>query len=156
MADQPLPPFVKPSDTAPLPVVFTAFSKTHFYCGEALCQFVFSRGAAPLNPFKAYGYFLGDRVDRDLVRRANNTLVRRCDELWVFGPISDGVLFEIFLALEAGMPVRFFTISTWAREIEDLPDLRALVFEADALPPSGRAGEVQDLIRAALDRAATQ
>jgi hypothetical protein len=136
---------LKKSDTRPLPVVFTAFSKTHFYCGDALCEFVFGRGGAPLNPFKAYGYFLNDRVDRDLVRRANNTLIQHSDALWVFGPISDGVLFEIFLALDRGMPVRFFTIATRASEIEEIGGPEALVFEEDAAPPE-RVEEVRGLL----------
>lgn len=136
---------LKKSDARPLPVAFTAFSKTHFYCGDALCEFVFSRGFAPLNPFKAYGYFLNDRVDRDLVRRANNTLIQRSDALWVFGPISDGVLFEVFLALDRGMPVRFFTIATRAAEIADIPGPEGLTFEEDAAPPE-RVEEVRALL----------
>ena len=152
----PFPPdiaaLLKKSDTRPLPVVFTAFSKTHFYCGDALCEFVFSRGGAPLNPFKAYGYFLNDRVDRDLVRRANNTLLARSDALWVFGPISDGVLFEVFLALDRGLPLRFFTIATRACEIADIPGPEGLEFEADAAPPE-RIWEVRALLAGVWDAA---
>jgi hypothetical protein len=45
--------------TAELPVVFTAQSKLHFYCRDAICEFVFNQGAVPVNPFRLYEYFLG-------------------------------------------------------------------------------------------------
>ncbi|MFO0704608.1 MAG: hypothetical protein U0517_01355 [Candidatus Andersenbacteria bacterium] len=71
-------------------------------------RFVIQHGAVPLNPFMIFDYFLLDSVERDAVRDGNNTLVRRCDELWVFGQISDGVLVEINLATSLNKPVRFF------------------------------------------------
>jgi len=66
--------FEKP--TAQLPIVFTAQSKKCYYCRDAVCEFVFNQGAVPLNPSRLYGYFLADRVDRELVRQANNNLIR--------------------------------------------------------------------------------
>jgi hypothetical protein len=65
-----------------------------------------------------FEYFLSDRVDRDLVRRANNTIVQAADETWVFGTqISNGVLFEIDLARKYSKPVKFFTLGTRIEEI---------------------------------------
>ena len=63
----------------------------------------------PINPFANFDYFLFDAVERDTVRRANNTLVARADELWVFGSIADGVRAEIIQAQQQNKPVRFFT-----------------------------------------------
>ena len=57
-----------------------------------------------------FDYFLLDAVERDTVRRANNTLVARADELWVFGSIADGVRAEIIQAQQQNKPVRFFTV----------------------------------------------
>ncbi len=65
--------------TAELPVVFTAQSKLHFYCRDATCEFVFNQGAIPVNPFRLYEYFLADRVDRDLIRQANNNIPKLSD-----------------------------------------------------------------------------
>ena len=108
------------SSSAPMPTVFTAQSKEHFYCRDAICEFVLSHGAVPLNPFRVFEYFLGDRVERDLIRRGNNNLVRISDQLWVFGcRIADGVLFEILLARELDKPVRFFTIDNRADRIRE-------------------------------------
>lgn len=119
------------SSTAPRPTVFTAQSKRHYYCRDAICEFVFLRGAVPLNPFRAFGYFLGDRVDRQLVREANNNLIRLADELWVFGiTIANGVLFEVAYAHQLGKAVRFFTVAARASEIRGAP-VEALRFESE-------------------------
>ena len=89
-------------------VVFTAQSKRYFYCREAICEFAFSRRAIPLNPFMAFGYFLADRTERDDVREANDAILSKCDELWVFGrELANGVLHEIAIAADAEMPIRF-------------------------------------------------
>lgn len=109
------------SPTQPLPVVFTAQSKVFFYCRDAVCEYVFSQGAVPVNPFRVFEYFLGDRVERDLVRQGNNNLIRIVDELWVFGEmIADGVLAEICLARELKKPTRFFTIHNKATKIQEI------------------------------------
>jgi hypothetical protein len=107
--------------TKPFPVVFTAQSKQHFFCRDAICVFVLGHKYVPLNPFKAFDYFLNDRVDRDLVRGANFNLVRISDELWVFGDtIANGVLAEIKYAMELKKTIRFFTISADPKEIRPL------------------------------------
>jgi hypothetical protein len=115
--------------------VFTAQSKKYYYCRDAVCEFVFRRGCVPLNPFRAFGYFLGDRVDRTAVREGNNNLIQRSDELWVFGEtLANGVLFEVLYARQLEKPVRFYTIGTRADEIGSIspdrlrfePELRRL------------------------------
>ena len=117
------------SSVEPLKVVFTAQSKREFYCRDAVCEYALAQGCVPLNPFRCFEYFLGDRVDRDLIRQANNNLVRVADELWVFGPIADGVLFEIEYALTLGKPIRFFTIASQANEITPIVQPDDLRFE---------------------------
>jgi hypothetical protein len=92
------------------PVVFTAMSKHAFYFRAYIVKYAFEQGVVPVNPFMSFDYFLLDSVDRDLVRSGNNTLLGRCDELWVFGPVSDGVLAEIQMARSLEMPVKYFEI----------------------------------------------
>lgn len=106
--------------TQQLPVVYTAQSKLNFFCRDVICEFVLLQQAVPLNPFRMFDYFLGDRVDRNCVRRANNNCVRIADEIWVFGNISDGVFHEIRYALDLGKKVRYFTLSTKADEIREV------------------------------------
>jgi len=49
-------------------------------------------------------------VNRDEVREANNNIVKRADEIWVFGAVSNGVLAEIKIAQEQKKPIKFFKI----------------------------------------------
>jgi len=103
-------------------IIFTAQSKKFFYCRDAICAYVLKQGCVPLNPFRVFEYFLGDRVHRDLVRQANFNLIRVADELWVFGrDIADGVLAEIKYAHGLDKPIRAFTIGNRVREIREVP-----------------------------------
>lgn len=91
-------------------LIYTAHSKHYFYYRVFISKYVLEQHKVPLNPFMIFDYFLFGAVDPDLVREGNNNLVKRCDEVWVFGPISDGVLAEIKLAKEIGRPVKYFAI----------------------------------------------
>jgi hypothetical protein len=91
-------------------LVYTAMSKHFFYFRMFISRYVLEQGKVPLNPFMLFDYFLLDCVDRNLVRDANNSLVHRADQLWVFGPISNGVLVEILLAQKANKPISYFKI----------------------------------------------
>jgi hypothetical protein len=91
-------------------LIYPAHSKHYFYFTNHVSKFVLEKGHVPLNPFMIHQYFLLDTVKRDLIRDSNNTLVSRSDELWVFGPVSDGVLDEIRLAKKMGKPLKYFEI----------------------------------------------
>lgn len=123
-------------------LVFTAQSKRYFYCREAVCEFAFSRGVVPINPFMTFGFFLADRTDREAIKEANNALVLRCDELWVFGrELANGVLREITLAARAGKPIRFFSIEERAERITEL-HVEHLSFEEEVRTGAGRTRDV--------------
>jgi hypothetical protein len=124
------------SSVEPLPIVFTALSKRRFYCRDAVCEYVFAKGMAPLNPYCAFDYFLGDRAPRELVRQATNNLVRLADEVWVFGEVSDSVLFEILYAQRLEKPVRYLTIDDRPKEIRR-SSVDALEFEPEVLQHFG-------------------
>lgn len=91
-------------------LVYTAMSKHFFYFRAHISKYVLEHGKVPLNPFMLFDYFLLDSVNRDVVREANNSLVLRAEEVWVFGPISNGVLAEITLAKRGGKPISYFRI----------------------------------------------
>ncbi len=99
------------------PLVFTAHAAESAYLRERVCAFVLERGAVPVNPWMAGGYFLYGLVDKDLVRGANNNLLMRCDELWVFGTPSDGVDVEVAWAEGNGVPVRWFDLDHYGEAI---------------------------------------
>jgi monomeric isocitrate dehydrogenase len=69
-----------------------------------------------------FDYFLLDAVEHDLVREGNNNLVKRCDEIWVFGSVSNGVLAEIQIANRQGRPVRYFAIEKPHKIVETTKD----------------------------------
>jgi hypothetical protein len=100
-------------------LVYTAMSKHLFYFRMHISRYVLQNGGVPLNPFMVFDYFLQDNVDRDLVREGNNNLVKRSDELWIFGPVSNGVLAEVQIANKNGKPVRYFAVidSTEIKEV---------------------------------------
>ena len=91
-------------------VVFAAMSKRSFYLREHIIKYVLQQGFTPMCAFMMYSYFLLDTVDRSALIRANNELIRRSDELWVFGPISDGVEAEITFAKELKQPISYYII----------------------------------------------
>lgn len=91
-------------------LVYTAMSKHFFYFRMHISKYVIENHKVPLNPFMIFEYFMLDSVDRDLVREWNNNLVMRCDELWVFGPISNGVLAEIKIAKNMKKTIKYFKI----------------------------------------------
>lgn len=91
-------------------LVYPAHSKHYFYFRQHISKFVLEQNCVPLNPFMIFEYFMLDTVERDIIRNANNNLVKRADEVWVFGPISDGVLEEIRLAKQEAKPIRYFAI----------------------------------------------
>lgn len=102
------------------PIIYTAQSKNVYYAKMLICRFVITKGSVPLNPFNAFGYFLDDLVERDEVRICNSNLIRIADELWSFGPISDGVLMEIEYAMRLNKPLKFFSVGSEYKEIKNL------------------------------------
>lgn len=98
------------SQTQHMPLVYTAMSKHLFYYRLHISKYVLEQNKVPLNPFMIFDYFLLDTVDRNLVRAGNNNIIKKADEVWVFGPISNGVLAEILLAKKEGTPLRWFAI----------------------------------------------
>lgn len=151
---------IKVSTTEERKVVFTAQSKQYFYCRDVVCEYVLSNGCIPVNPFRIFDYFLSDRVERDLIRNGNNEMIKRCDELWVFGNVSDGVLFEIYMCRQMGKPVRFFNIATRSSEIRELkteeitfePEIHSYgVKREDLLVLVENRGAVPDALQMELD-----
>jgi hypothetical protein len=138
------------------PLVFTAQSKRFFYCRDVVCHFVLEHGRVPLNPFQVFGYFLSDRVDRDLVREGNNVLVARSDEVWVFGQeLANGVLMEIQVAAQHGKPIRFFSIDSRPESIREL-HLSQLTFEDEVFHSTGlRKDQLLQHVRELLDAQVT-
>lgn len=91
-------------------LIYTAFSKKLFYFRMHITKFVLEKNCAPLNPFMIHEYFLLDTINRDKIRKSNNELVKKADEIWIFGEISDGVAAEIQLAKKTNKPIKYFSV----------------------------------------------
>jgi hypothetical protein len=89
-------------------VVFAAMSKRNFFLREHIIKYVLQKGCTPTCAFMMFSYFLLDTVERKKLITANNDLIKRSDELWVFGEISDGVREEILLANKLNKPIHYF------------------------------------------------
>ena len=125
-------------------IVFTSHSKHYFYFRMLICKYVLENDCIPLNPFNVWGYFVYELVDRALVRRGNYNIIRRVDELWVFGPITDGVLVEIGYAMEENKPIKFFSVGSRYEDIRPM-ELDELTFDESVL-----ADKTEDSIRIML------
>jgi hypothetical protein len=102
-------------------VVFAAMSKNNFYLREHIIKYILEKGYTPTCAFMMFSYFLLDTVERGKLIRANNDLIRRSDELWVFGEISDGVDKEIRLAKKRKMPVVYYDIKNGVGIFRKIP-----------------------------------
>jgi hypothetical protein len=111
-------------------LIYTAMSKKNFFQKWRVVKFVLEKVLVPLNPFMLYDYFLVDAVNHDLVRDANHKIIDRCDELWVFGEIADGVKREIEMAKRLNKPIKYFDISKLPGGIKELSENK-IVFEGD-------------------------
>lgn len=114
------------------PVIFAAFSKRNFFWRDHIIKHVLEHDRVPISAFVMFGYFLADTLPRELLIDANNDLVRRCDELWVFGEISNGVEAEISIARSLGKPIKFFSINPGDREIKEVEESE-MVYEKQYL-----------------------
>ena len=99
-------------------VVFAAMSKRNFYLREHIIKFILRQGHTPTCAFMMFSYYLLDTVERSNLIRANNDLIRRSDELWVFETISDGVREEIKLAKSLNMPIKYFILHNTGTTLE--------------------------------------
>ncbi len=107
-------------------VIFTAMSKKTFYMREHIIKFVLEHGYTPTCAFMMFSYFLLDTVNRQGLISANNELIRRSDELWVFGDISDGVKEEIKLARELKQPIKYYKVNYPTLDIVEIDETLAV------------------------------
>ena len=72
------------------------------------------------------------------VVRGNNNLIIASNEIWCFGPIADGVMAEIRLAIDLGLKIRFFTIGKRIKDIKEI-SVEEIIFEDELLEQESRA-----------------
>ena len=77
---------------------------------QGYCRFAVSKGYIPLAPHLHYPQFLDDEDmdERELGLRFALVLLNKCEELWVFDKISQGMAKEIAKAKKRGIPIKYF------------------------------------------------
>lgn len=103
-------------------VVFAAMSKKYFYMREYIIKHILQQGKTPSCAFMMYSYYLLDTVSRQSLISANNGLIKKSDEIWVYGPISDGVKEELKLSRKLGLPEKYFAIAYPSCEFTEIAE----------------------------------
>lgn len=99
-------------------VVFIAMNSKYFRIREWLTKFVFEQEAIPVNCLMLYGYYLYDMVPKEKVIEAYSEVAKKCDELWVFGEVSDGIRDAMRIARKKNMPIKYFDVSRFPHIFE--------------------------------------
>lgn len=76
-------------------------------------RFAVDRGTIPIAPHLLLPQYMEEETERDLAIRSDLEILKRCDELWVFGAeerLSAGMEAELDTAKGLEMVIRFFTV----------------------------------------------
>jgi hypothetical protein len=97
----------------PLIYIASPFSgdiETNVERAKRYCRFAISKDYIPLAPHLHYPRFLddGDVEERELGLHIALILLGKCEEVWVFGEISQGMVDEIAKAERRKMPIKYF------------------------------------------------
>ena len=97
----------------PLVYIASPFSgdvETNVERAKRYCKFAISKDYIPLAPHLHYPQFLDDKDmdERELGLHFALILLGKCEELWVFGEVSQGMADEIEKAERRKMPIKYF------------------------------------------------
>lgn len=76
-------------------------------------RFAVDHDAIPIAPHLLLPQYMEEETERDLAIQSDLEILKRCDELWVFGAeerLSAGMKAELDTAKGLGMVIRFFTV----------------------------------------------
>lgn len=111
-----------------MPTVFTGMSKHNFYLKDHISNFILKEHRVPLNPYMLFGYYMGDAIERDFVRKGSYELLLTADELWIFGIIADGIVTEIELAMKHNKPIHFYAMDETGLDFKEIVNMDDLKF----------------------------
>ncbi|GAC1338812.1 MAG: hypothetical protein NVSMB29_05160 [Candidatus Dormibacteria bacterium] len=106
----------------PKDLIYVALGNRHFFWRAHITKFVLDEGAVPICPQMLFDYYLLHTVPKEVVREAFNNLIVRCDQMWVFGPMSLGVKVQIGIAKRLRKPVRYYDISDLPYRLVSVPE----------------------------------
>jgi len=109
----------------PKRLVYVALSNRNFYWRQHITKFVLDEGAVPICPFMLFDYYLLHTVPKETVREAFNNLIVKCDEMWVFGPMSLGVRVQVGIAKRLRKPLKYYDIADLPYRLVNIPEAMA-------------------------------
>ena len=96
----------------PLVYVCSAFSgdvEGNTEKARQYARFAVDSGAIPIVPHLMFPQFMDEASERDLALFMGMVLMRKCEEVWVFGTQTAGMKAEVAKAKRKQMKVRYFT-----------------------------------------------
>ena len=80
----------------------------------AYCRAIAEAGAVPMAPHLYFSGYLDDRIpeERTAGMKMGLHILKRCDELWVFGTPTEGMKGEIKLAMSLNIPILYIPEET--------------------------------------------
>ena len=70
------------------------------------CRYAIDRGCVPIVPHLYLPSVLSEETERELALQLDLKLIEHCDEIWVCGELSDGMVCEMSYAAKHGIPMR--------------------------------------------------
>ncbi|MBU0953059.1 MAG: hypothetical protein KKA90_01405 [Nanoarchaeota archaeon] len=108
--------------------VYALFSRLNRKHKIHISKFVLDQGAIPSFPTIVEDFYNTKPLTTvETIAERKDAIVRRADEVWVFGEISDDILDDVLLARRLGKKLRYF---------DGLPNMIAEVSEGDLRPSS--------------------
>lgn len=96
----------------PVVYVCSAYSgneRVNIMRAREYCRFVVSKKRVPIAPHLLFPQFVSEATERGLAMKLDYLLLLRCDEVWAFGEITEGMSAEIEMAADEDKRVRYFT-----------------------------------------------
>lgn len=100
-------------------IVFVSQASSNMCWARLMCKFVLDQGYVPVNYFTVFGHFVHELADLETMIDSVNSLIVRCNQLWAFGEISEGMWYEIKMCKKLGIPVKYFSIERIPHEIKE-------------------------------------
>jgi predicted CoA-binding protein len=98
--------------------VAIGLSRKNFSQRIKVTKFVIGQGYIPIYPGIAQDWWPVERKKNELKNDIED-IIKRADEFWVFGIISEELLTNIKLAKKLRKPIRYFELDNEIREIEE-------------------------------------
>lgn len=103
-------------------VIFVSQAAVNMCWARLICKYVIKKGHVPVNYFTAFGHFVHEIADLSTMIDSINSLIVRCDQLWAFGEVSEGMWYEIKMCKELGIPVKYLCIQKLPKGIRKISE----------------------------------